>query len=57
MFGPTEVDSSMMGKNDIVGNQTALMHKKDPTQHTHEKPQWMGEQDAKFQAKDDSTCC
>ena len=35
MIDPTEVNESMMGKNDIVGNQTALMHKKSQ-QHTHE---------------------
>jgi hypothetical protein len=52
MIDPTEVNESMMGKNDIVGNQTALMHKKDQ-QHTHEKPQWRKDHEAKFQAKKD----
>ena len=53
MIDPTEVNESMMGKDDIVGNQTALMHKKDQ-QHSHEKPKWKKEQEAKFQAEKDS---
>jgi len=53
MIDPTQVNESMMGENDMVKNQSAIMHKKSE-QHSHEKPQWKKEQEAKFQAKKDS---
>ena len=56
MIDPTEVNESMMGENDVVKDQTALMMKKSPlNEHKagHEMPKWKKEANEKFQAKKD----
>jgi len=55
--GEDPQDAAFRRKSDIMDekkkHKSALLHKKDQ-QHTHEKPKWRKEQEAKFQAEKDS---